>query len=155
MLRGLGTAHAALERWSEAVNFHTSALHIAREISSQEQEARQLRQLGQLLIEANRLPEALTRYRQALHVAYQADDGEDIVTVIVELVTLMMRSPSLASIAELLIDDAMTYDADNRDVLRLRDEIALAKEQAEANSAALAEVAGTARDYAANAYQLS
>ena len=155
VLRGLGTAHAALERWSEAVNFHTSALHIAREISSQEQEARQLRQLGQLLIEANRLPEALTRYRQALHVAYQADEGEDIVAVIVELVTLMMRSPSLASIAELLIDDAMTYDADNRDVLRLRDEIARAKEQAEENSAALAVVAGTARDYAANAYQLS
>ena len=153
VLRGLGTAHAALERWSEAVNFHTSALHIAREISSREQEARQLRQLGQLLIEANRLPEALTRYRQALHVAYQTEAGEDIVAVIVELVTLMMRNPFLASIAELLIDDAMTYEADNRDVLRLRDEIALAKEYAEENSAALAEVAGTARDYAANAYQ--
>lgn len=153
VLRGLGTAHAALERWSEAVNFHTSALHIAREISSREQEARQLRQLGQLLIEANRLPEALTRYRQALHVAYQTEAGEDIVAVIVELVTLMMRNPFLASIAELLIDDAMTYEDDNRDVLRLRDEIALAKEYAEENSAALAEVAGTARDYAANAYQ--
>lgn len=153
VLRGLGTAHAALERWSEAVNFHTSALHIAREISSREQEARQLRQLGQLLIEASRLPEALTRYRQALHVAYQTEAGEDIVAVIVELVTLMMRNPFLASIAELLIDDAMTYEDDNRDVLRLRDEIALAKEYAEENSATLAEVAGTARDYAANAYQ--
>ena len=153
VLRGLGTAHAALERWSEAVNFHTSALHIAREISSREQEARQLRQLGQLLIEASRLPEALTRYRQALHVAYQTEAGEDIVAVIVDLVTLMMRNPFLASIAELLIDDAMTYEDDNRDVLRLRDEIALAKEHAEENSATLAEVAGTARDYAANAYQ--
>ena len=155
VLRGLGSAHAALERWSEAVNFHTSALHIAREISDREQEARQLRQLGQLLIKANRLPEALTRYRQALHVAYQAEETEDIVAVIVELVTLMMKNPFLASIAELLIHDAMIYDEANRDVLRLRDEIALAKEQAEENGAALAEVAGTARDYAANAYQLS
>ncbi len=154
-LRGLGSAHAALERWSEAVNFHTSALHIAREIGNDEQEARQLRQLGQLLIEANRLPEALTRYRQALHMAYQAEAAEDIVAVIVELVTLMMRNAFLASIAELLIDDAMSYGADNRDVLRLRDEIALAKKQAQENSAALAEVAGTARDYAANAYRLS
>lgn len=155
VLRGLGSAHAALERWSEAVNFHTSALHIAREIGDEDQEARQLRQLGQLLIEANRLPEALTRYRQALHMAYQAEAAEDIVAVIVELVTLMMRNSFLASIAELLIDDAMSYDADNRDVLRLRDEIALAKKQAAENSAALAEVAGTARDYAANAYRLS
>ena len=154
-LRGLGSAHAALERWSEAVNFHTSALHIAREIGNDDQEARQLRQLGQLLIEANRLPEALTRYRQALHMAYQAEAAEDIVAVIVELVTLMMRNAFLASIAELLIDDAMSYGADNRDVLRLRDEIALAKKQAQENSAALAEVAGTARDYAANAYRLS
>ena len=155
VLRGLGSAHADLERWSEAVNFHTSALHIAREIGAEEQEARQLRQLGQLLIEANRLPEALTRYRQALHMAYQAEAAEDIVAVIVELVTLMMRNPFLASIAELLIDDALDYDADNRDVLRLRDEIALAKKQAAENNTALAEVAGTARDYAANAYRLS
>ena len=155
VLRELGSAHAALERWSEAVNFHTSALHIAREIDDLEQEAQQLRQLGQLLVEANRLPEALTRYRQALHVAYQTEKADDIAVVIVELVTLMMRSTNLASIAELLIDDAMTYDADNRDALQLRDEIAQAKQQAEASGLSLAEVAGTAKDYAANAYRLS
>lgn len=154
VLRELGSAHAALERWSEAVNFHTSALHIARELDDQEQETQQLRQLGRLLIEANRLPEALTRCRQALHVAYQTE-AADIAAVIVELVTLMMRDARLVLIAELLIADAMSYDADNRDAARLRDEIALAKEQAEESQISLAEVAGSARDYAANAYPLS
>ncbi len=155
VLRELGSAHAALERWSEAVNFHTSALHIARELDDQEQETQQLRQLGRLLIEANRLPEALTRCRQALHVAYQTEQAAVIAAVIVELVTLMMRDARLVLIAELLIVDAMSYDADNRDVARLRDEIALAKEQAEEDQISLAEVAGSARDYAANAYTLS
>lgn len=155
VLRELGSAHAALERWSEAVNFHTSALHIARELDDQEQETQQLRQLGRLLIEANRLPEALTRCRQALHVAYQTEQAAVIAAVIVELVTLMMRDARLVLIAELLIADAMSYDADNRDVARLRDEIALAKEQAEEDQISLAEVAGSARDYAANAYPLS
>ena len=32
VLRGLGAAHVQMQRWSEAVNFHTSALYIAREI---------------------------------------------------------------------------------------------------------------------------
>ena len=155
VLRELGSAHAALERWSEAVNFHTSALHIARELDDQEQETQQLRQLGRLLIEANRLPEALTRCRQALHVAYQTEEAAAIAAVIVELVTLMMRDARLVLIAELLIADAMSYAADHRDVLRLRDEIALAKEQAEDDNITLAEVAGSARDYAANAYPLS
>lgn len=155
VLRELGSAHAALERWSEAVNFHTSALHIARELNDQEQETQQLRQLGRLLIEANRLPEALTRCRQALHVAYQTEEAAAIAAVIVELVTLMMRDARLVLIAELLIADAMSYAADHRDVLRLRDEIALAKEQAEDDNITLAEVAGSARDYAANAYPLS
>ena len=155
VLRELGSAHAALERWSEAVNFHTSALHIARELDDQEQETQQLRQLGRLLIEANRLPEALTRCRQALHVAYQTEQAAVIAAVIVELVTLMMRDARLVLIAELLIADAMSYDADNRDAARLRDEIALAKEQAEEDQISLAEVAGSARDYAANAYPLS
>ena len=156
VLRELGSAHAALERWSEAVNFNTSALYIAREVQDKQQEARQLRHLGQLLIEAKRLPEALTRYRQALHVVYQEEKAADIVAVVVELVTLMMRNLHLVSIAELLVDDAMTYDETSRDILRLRDEIAAAKERAEKNNIALAEVAGTAKDYAAYAYdQLS
>ncbi len=156
VLRELGSAHAALERWSEAVNFNTSALYIAREVQDKQQEARQLRHLGQLLIEAKRLPEALTRYRQALHVVYQGEKAADIVAVVVELVTLMMRNLHLVSIAELLVDDAMTYDETSRDILRLRDEIAAAKKRAEENNIMLAEVAGTAKDYAAYAYdQLS
>lgn len=149
---GLGSAHAELERWSEAVNYHTSALHIAREVQDNEEEALQLSNLGQALVEANRLPEALMRYRQALHVAYLTEKKDNIVSAIVELVTLMMKSQRLVNIAELLINDATQYDATDRDVMRLQGEIATSKQEALDKGMNIAPVAGTAQDYAANAY---
>ena len=152
VLRGLGEVNVKLERWSEAVNFHTSALYIAREIQDGDAEAQQLRSLGQVLIQANRLPEALTRYRQALHVAYESGKVDDIVAVITGLVKLMMRNQFLSSIAELLVNDGLAYDADDRELLRLKSEVTSAKEHAAENGIALAVVAGTAREYAANAY---
>ena len=152
VLRGLGTVNVRLERWSEAVNFHTSALYIARELGDRVTEAEQLRHLGQILIKADRLPEALTRLRQALHVAYEEQDKADVVAVIAELVNLMMRNLFLSSIAELLINDGLTYNPDDRELLRLKSEVAGAKERAAARGVALAVVAGTAREYAANAY---
>lgn len=152
VLRGLGETNVVLERWSEAVNFHTSALYIAREIQDKEQEAQQLRLLGKVLIQAQRLPEALTRYRQALHVAYESGHAGNIVGVIGELVNLMMRNQFLASISELLVNDGLAYNPDDRELLRLQREIAAAKEMAAEKGIALAVVAGTAREYAANAY---
>ncbi len=152
VLRGLGETNVVLERWSEAVNFHTSALYIAREIQDKEQEAQQLRLLGKVLIQARRLPEALTRYRQALHVAYESGHAGNIAGVIGELVNLMMRNQFLASICELLVNDGLAYDPDDRELLRLQREIAKAKEMAAERGIALAVVAGTAREYAANAY---
>lgn len=154
-LRGLGQINVELERWSEAVNFHTSALYIARELQDQEQEAQQLRMLGKVLIQANRLPEALTHYRQALHVAYERGDAEHIVGVIAELVNLMMRNQFLASISELLVNDGLAYDPDDRELLRLKSEVSSAKQNAAERGIALAVVAGTAREYAANAYNYS
>ena len=104
------------------------------------------------MIKADRLPEALTRLRQALHVAYEEQDKADVVAVIAELVNLMMRNLFLSSIAELLINDGLTYDPDDRELLRLKSEVVGAKERAAARGVALAVVAGTAREYAANAY---
>ncbi|MCY3917434.1 MAG: hypothetical protein OXG49_15605 [Chloroflexi bacterium] len=155
VLRGLGDVNVTLERWSEAVNFHTSALYIAREINDRALEGRQLRHLGQILIKADKLPEALTRLRQALHVAYEAQNRDDIVGVIADLVSLMMRNLFLSSIAELLISDGLSYDPENRELLLLKKEVAGAKERAAARGIALAVVAGSARDYAANAYNYS
>ena len=152
VLRGLGEVNVKLERWTEAVNFHTSALYIAREIGDQTTEAHQLRHLGEILIKAERLPEALTRLRQALHLAYVQQNKADVVGVIAELVNLMMRNLFLSSIAELLINDGLTYDPDDRELLRLKGEVAGAKERAAARGVGLAVVAGTAREYAANAY---
>ena len=152
VLRGLGEVNASLARYSEAVNFHTSALYIARETDDRDGEGAQLRTLGALLIQADRLPEALTSYRQALHVAYENDDADEIVGVIGELVALMLRNRYLASIAELLISDGLTYAADDRELLRLQSTVQSAKEQAAERGTALAVVAGTAKEYAANAY---
>lgn len=155
VLRGLGEINVELERWSEAVNFHTSALYIAREIQDMEGEAQQLRMLGKVLIQAERLPEALTHYRQALHVAYECENVANIVGVIGELANLMMRNQFLASISELLVNDGLAYDPDDRELLRLKSEITSAKELAAERGVALAVVAGTAREYAANAYNFS
>lgn len=155
VLRGLGEINVALERWSEAVNFHTSALYIAREVQDKEGEAQQLRMLGKVLIQAERLPEALTHYRQALHVAYECDNAANIVGVIGELVNLMMRNQFLASISELLVNDGLVFDPDDRELLRLKSEITSAKAIAAERGVALAVVAGTAREYAANAYNYS
>ena len=155
VLRGLGEVNVKLERWSEAINFHTSALYIAREIDDRALEGRQLRHLGQILIKADKLPEALTRFRQALHVAYEEQNSDDIIGVIANLVSLMMRNLFLSSIAELLINDGLSYDPENRELLLLKKEVAGAKERAAARGIALAVVAGSARDYAANAYNYS
>ena len=155
VLRGLGEVNVKLERWSEAVNFHTSALYIAREIDDRVLEGQQLRHLGQILISADKLPEALTRLRQALHVAYEEQNREDLVAVIADLVSLMMRNLFLSSIAELLINDGLIYDPDSRVLRALEKEVAGAKERAAARGIALAVVAGSARDYAANAYNYS
>ena len=152
VLRGLGEVNVKLERWSEAINFHSSALYIAREIDDRELEGMQLRHLGRILIKADKLPEALTRLRQALHVAYEEQNSADIISVIADLVSLMMRNLFLSSIAELLINDGLAYDPDNRELQLLQKEVAGAKERAAARGIALAVVAGSARDYAANAY---
>ncbi len=152
VLRGLGETNVKLRRWSEAVNFHTSALYIMREIQDKQEETQQLRLLGEVLIQAERLPEALTRYRQALHMAYECDNAADIVGLIGELVNLMMRNRFLASICELLVNEGLAYDPKDRELLRLQNEIASVKENAAERGIALAVVAGTAREYAANAY---
>ena len=155
VLRGLGEVNVKLERWSEAINFHASALYIAREIGDRALEGQQLRHLGIILIQADKLPEALTRFRQALHVAYEEQNSDDIIGVIADLVSLMMRNLFLSSIAELLINDGLSYDPDNRELQLLQKEVAGAKERAAARGIALAVVAGSARDYAANAYNYS
>ena len=82
------------------LNFHKSALHIAREVGDQEELGLQLSNLAHALVEANQLREALLRYRQSLHVAYEADDRENIVSALVDLVRLMLKSNRLLPISE-------------------------------------------------------
>jgi hypothetical protein len=126
---------------------------LSREIGNRDEEVLQLSLLGQALTSANRLPEALLYYRQALHVAYLTGKNDAIVSASVELVGLMLKSVRLVTIAELLIEDAMTYDPTDHDVLRLRDIIQTVKQQAQAQGKPMAVIAGTAQDYAANAYE--
>jgi tetratricopeptide (TPR) repeat protein len=154
VLGGLGTAYGELGRWQEAISFHTSALHIAREVKDKEEEALQLSNLGYASVQANQLGEAVTRYRQALHLAYTTNNRDNIVSNIVDLARLLVRSTRHLDIAELLVDDAQKHDGMNRDLTRLKDTIQQEKLKATANGVQQLNVNGTAQDYAANAYKL-
>jgi tetratricopeptide (TPR) repeat protein len=154
VLGGLGSAYGEMQRWAESINFHTSALHIAREVGDKEEEALQLSSLGQAGVQANQLPQALLRYRQALHLAYVSNDRDNIVSAIVDLVRLMLRSRRLLNICELLIDDALRLEPNDRDVTGLKARIASEKELAEQYQVVMAHISGSAQDYAANAYKL-
>ncbi len=154
VLGGMGTAYGELERWSEAIRFHTSALHIAREVGDREEEALHLSNLGLAEVQADQLPDALLHYRQALHLAYESDNRDNIVSAIVDLVRLMLRSRRLLPICELLIEDARQYEPNDRDVKQLVERITNEKRLAEANGVKMAEVKGSARDYARLAYAL-
>lgn len=154
VMGALGSAFGELGRWAEAINFHTSALYIAREVSDREEEALQLASLGYACVQGNQLPQALLRYRQALHLAYQSGDRNNIVSIVVDMVRLMMRSPRYLPVCELLVEDALQYDSRDKDLVTLEEHIALQKQAAITSGIALVEVKGTARDYAANAYKL-
>ncbi len=152
VLGGLGTAYGELGRWTEAINFHTSALHIAREVKDRQEEALQLSNLGYAAVEANQLGQAVLRYRQALHLAFLTDNRENIVSNIVDLVRLLVESRRHLAIAEMLINHALELEPTDRDVIRLKDRVTSEKALALADGVQMIPVAGTAQEYAANAY---
>lgn len=154
VLGGLGTAYGDLDRWEEAINFHTSALYIAREVKDQDAEALELSNLGYASYKANQLGQALLRYRQSLHLAYVTNNRENTVSNIVDIVRLLLKSPKHLAIADLLLNDAIVLDPTDRDVLKLKEQVTGAKLQAAADNVDLLPVAGTAKDYAANAYKM-
>jgi tetratricopeptide (TPR) repeat protein len=152
-LGGMGTAYGEMNRWEESLNFHRSALHIAREVKEPEEEALQLNNLGYAAVQTGKLGDGLMSYRQALHLAYQADNRDNITSAIVDVASLLVRSPRHLSIAELLVDDAMTRDPADRDIQRLKERIEAEKISAEENGIEQNPVNGTAQDYAELAYQ--
>lgn len=154
VLSGLGAAYSDMGMWTEAIGYVQSALHIAREVGDKDEEALQLSNLGHAQLEAGKLPEALLSYRQALHMAYEIGTRDDIVSAIVDLVQLMMRSTRLLPICDLLLDDALSFEPNDRDVLQLKEAVTQRIAEAEASGVQFAPVAGTAQDYAANAYAL-
>ena len=154
VLGALGTAYSDLERWAEAMNYFRSALYIAREVTDRPEEALQLSNLARAQVEAKQLPDALISYRQALHLAYASGDDAEIVSTIVDLVELMQRSPRLLDICDLLLRDALAADPHDRDLQRLQEEVNVQRTQAAARGVVQAQINGTGRDYAANAYAL-
>jgi tetratricopeptide (TPR) repeat protein/energy-coupling factor transporter ATP-binding protein EcfA2 len=154
ILGGLGTAYGELERWAEATNFHTSALYIAREVGDKKEEALQLSNLGYAAKAANNLGDAVLRYRQALHLAYANDERENIVSNIVDLARILSTSPMHLDIADMLVNDALTRDPTDREVLDLKQSITSGRMQAVANDVEMRPVKGTAQEYASSAYSL-
>ena len=96
----------------------------------------------------------MLRYRQALHLAYQADDRDNIISNIVDLARLLSESQRHLDIADMVLNDAIRLDPTDRDVLKLKERVTSAKMQAYADDVKMLPVAGTAKDYAANAYKL-
>jgi tetratricopeptide (TPR) repeat protein/energy-coupling factor transporter ATP-binding protein EcfA2 len=154
VLGALGSAYGDLDRWAEAVNFHTSALYIAREIGDRDEEALQLTALAFAATQARQLGEAVLRYRQALHLAYESQNRDNIVSTIVDLCRLLLQSRKHLSVAELLIEDALALEPNDKDVLQLKEHIDNERTLAASRQTKLIEVTGTAQDYAANAYRL-
>lgn len=154
VLGALGSAYGELERWSEAINFHMSALYIAREVKDREEESLQLSSLGYASIQAGQLGQAVLRYRQALHLAYQANNRSNIVSTLVDLVRLLARSPRHLSVSELLINDALKHDPNDKDAKQFKERIASEKTMAAANNVTFVPVNGDAHTYASNAYRL-
>jgi tetratricopeptide (TPR) repeat protein len=151
VLGGLGTAYGDQGRWQEAVRFHTSALYTARQVGNKVDEAEHLTNLAYASVQAEDLGQAVLRYRQALHLAYEGDDKSQIVSNIVELAGLLSRSPAHLSIAKLLIDEATLFEPNDRDVISLRERIRQGLADAGGQQKP---VSGTVYEYAANAYQL-
>ncbi len=154
VLGGLGTAYGELGRWTEAIAFYTSALFIAREVGDKEDEALQLSNLGYAAVQAQQLGQAVLRYRQALHLAYVTDSRDNIISAIVDLIELLVESPRHLKIAEMLIDEAIRVDPNDRNLKRWKERIDDEIEAAVASGMQWQPVSGTVQDYAANAYAL-
>jgi tetratricopeptide (TPR) repeat protein len=131
---------------------HSSALYIAREVGDKDEEALQLSNLGYAAVQSNDLKQAVLRYRQALHLAYAANDRQNIVSNTVDLARLLVESPRHIEIAALLVEEALKVDPNDRDLRKLMERI---EDEREAlGDADRAPINGTAQDYAANAYRL-
>ncbi|MCS7071207.1 MAG: tetratricopeptide repeat protein, partial [Anaerolinea sp.] len=164
VLGGLGNAYGEMGRWAQAIDFYTRALQIAREVADKEEEALQLSSLGYAHVQAheagitipgipNQLGQAVLRYRQALHLAYESGSRENILSTTVDLVRLLVESPKHLGIAELLVDSALDLDPHDRDLRKWKERIT-ADRQRLGTAAAQKPVGGSAREYAANAYSL-
>lgn len=149
----LGAAYAELQRWPEAINFHNSALYVARELNDSAEEAVQLSNLGYTCVQAGQLGEAMTYYRQALHLAYESNDKANIIATLVDLVRLLLKSSSHLRIAELLVDDGLTRDATDKDLRSLKERVSAEILSAQNRGVQFKPVTGTARQFAANAYE--
>jgi tetratricopeptide (TPR) repeat protein len=155
VLGGLGTAYGDMERWVESINFHTSAFYIAREVGDKREEALQLSNLGYASVQAKQLGQAVLRYRQALHLAYVSNSRDDIVSTTVDLANVLVQSPKHLTVAQLIVDSALKFDANDRDLRRLKETITTDLADAEARGVAFVDVSGgEAQDYARNAYEV-
>jgi tetratricopeptide (TPR) repeat protein len=154
VLSALGDANSDLERWSEAIGYYQSAVHIAREVDNQDEERLDLSKLAQAQEQSGKLPDALLSYRQALHLAYRSGQREEIVSAIVDLVRLLLNSKYHLAICELLLQDALTLEPDDRDVNQLKEQVDEKRAEADAQGIEQRPVGGTAQQYATNAYEL-
>lgn len=152
-LGGIGTAKGEMGHWTEAISYYSSSLHIAREAGDRDEEAIELGNLAHAHVQENQLGKAVLRYRQALHLAYESSNKAAIIGTTVDLARLFVEVPTYMKLAELIVDYAITLDAHDVDLRRLKERI---EDEMDAlgDSVSYKPVGGTAQQYAANAYAL-
>ena len=150
-LAALGTAAGEADHWTDAIRFYTSALYIARELGDREEEMLRLSDMGYASVQAHQLGQAVLRYRQALHLAYDSNNRANIVSTTVDLGRLLVESQRHLDITEMLVKSALEVDPNDRDLKRLIERIEDERPVLEEHIQQVP-VAGTAREYAANAY---
>ena len=119
-----------------------------------EEERLQISSLAQAQEQSGKVGDALQSYRQALHLAFETGDKDEIVPAIVDLVRLLLISPVHLDIANMLLTEAMEREPEDKDVLALFEQVSVKRQQALGAGKAQKPVNGDARRYAENAYQL-
>ena len=82
-----------------------------------------LSDLGYASVQAHQLGQAVLRYRQALHLAYTSNNRENIVSTTVDLARLLVESQRHLDITEMLVEGALKFDPNDRDLKRLKERI--------------------------------
>jgi tetratricopeptide (TPR) repeat protein len=132
-LGNLGTALGQLGRWREAGQRHAAALKLAREAGDKDEERFQLHNLAYVAEIEGYTEWAVHYLRQALYLALLAEDEAAIGDFCYDLARLLAGIPESTAQAMILINAALSYQAQSPDLHRWLKECRVRLRQRERN----------------------